>query len=73
MHEFFNKQLAIAFDNVFQTKTSKVTSKKNSQIIPTSCKITVSNQFIRYIGPKIWNQFPANIIKSNASTAFNKK
>ena len=73
IHKFFNKQLPTAFNNVFQTKASNVITRSNSQIIPVSCKNTVFKQFIRYIGPKIWNQLPASIKKSNSLSAFNKK
>ena len=73
MYKFFNKQLPTAFNNVFQTKTSNVITRSNSQIISISCKNTVSKQSIRYIGPKIWNQLPTSIKKSNSLSAFNKK
>ena len=73
MYKFFNKQLPTAFNNVFQTKTSNVITRSNSQIISISCKNTVSKQSIRYIGPKIWNQLPASIKQSNSLSAFNKK
>ena len=51
MYKFFNKQLPTAFNNIFQTKTSNVITRSNSQIISISCKNTVSKQSIRYI----WN------------------
>ena len=73
MHKFFNKQLPTAFNNIFQTKTSNVITRSNSQIIPISCKNTVFKQSIKYIGPEIWNQLPASIKKSNSLNAFNKK
>ena len=37
MYKFFNRQLPTAFNNVFQTKTSSVITRSNSQIIPISC------------------------------------
>ena len=74
MYKFFNKQLPTAFNNVFQTKTSNVITRSNSQIISISCKNTVSKQSVRYIGPKIWNQLPASIKSTgNSLSAFNKK
>ena len=73
MYKFFNEQLPAAFNNVFQTKTSNVITRSNSQIISISCKNMVSKQSIRYIGPKMWNQLPASIKKSNSLSAFNKK
>ena len=54
MYKSFHKQLPSAFDNlVFQRKTSTIITRSNSQIIPISCKNTVSKQSIRYIGSKI--------------------
>ena len=63
MYKFFNKQLPIAFNNIFETKTCNVVTKNNSQITPISCKNTVSKESLRYIGPKIWNQLPTSIKK----------
>ena len=38
-----------------------VITRSNSQIIPISCKNTVTKQSIRYIGPKTWNELPEKI------------
>ena len=61
MYKSFHKQLSSAFNNIFQRKTSTVIIRSNSQIIPISCKNTVTKQSIRYIGPKIWNELPEKI------------
>ena len=52
MYKSFHKQLPSTFNNIFK-KTSTVITRSNSQIIPISCKNTVTKQSIRYIGPKI--------------------
>ena len=41
MYKSFHKQLPLAFNNIFQRKTSTVITS-NSQIIPISCKNTIT-------------------------------
>ena len=53
MYKSFHKQLSSGFNNIFQRKTSTVITRSNSQIIPISCKNTVTKRSIRYISPKI--------------------
>ena len=53
MHKFINKRLPAAFDHIFLTKSSTMSTRSSSQIIPISCKSTVYKQSIRFIGPKI--------------------
>ena len=72
--KFLNdKQLPSAFNNIFQRKTSTVITRSNSQIIPISCKNTVTKQSIRYIGPKIWNELPEKIKLCKSLSTFVKK
>ena len=73
MYKYFNKQLPAAFDHVFQTKSSTMSTRSNSRIIPISCRSTVYQQSIKYIGPKIWNKLPLEIRKSKSVGAFIKK
>ena len=47
MYKSFHKQLPSAFNNIFQRKTYTVITRSNSQIIPISCKNTVTKQLIR--------------------------
>ena len=61
MYKSFHKQLPSAFNNIFQRKTFTVNTRSNSQIIPISCKNTVTKQSIRYIGLKIWSELPEKI------------
>ena len=48
-------------------------NRSNSQIIPISCKNTVTKQSIRYIGPKIWNELPEKIKLCKSLSTFVKK
>ena len=73
MYKSFHKQLPSAFNNIFQRKTSTVITRSNSQIIPISCKNTVTKQSIRYIGPKIWNELPEKIKLCKSLSTFVKK
>ena len=74
MYKSFHKQLPSAFNNIFQRKTSTVITRSNSQIIPISCKNTVTKQSIRYIGPKIWNELHEKIkLCSKSLSTFVKK
>ena len=73
MYKSFHKQLPSAFNNIFQRKTSTVITRSNSQIIPISCKNTVTKQSIRYIGPKILNELPEKIKLYKSLSSFVKK
>ena len=73
MYKSFHKQLPSAFNNIFQRKTSTVITRSNSQIIPISCKNTVTKQSIRYIGPKIWNKLSEKIKLCKFLSTFVKK
>ena len=73
MYKSFRKQLPSAFNNIFQRKTSTVITRSNSQIIPISCKNTLTKQSIRYIGPKIWNELPEKIKLCKSLSTFVKK
>ena len=58
MFKYHNHFLPPAFDHIFQSKTSSIITQRNSHLIPSFCRITVNQQSIRYIGPKIWNSIP---------------
>ena len=73
MYKSFHKQLPSAFNNIFQRKTSTVITRSNSQIIPISCKNTVTKQSIRYIGQKFWNELPEKIKLCKSLSTFVKK
>ena len=73
MYKSFHKQLPSAFNNIFQRKTFTVNTRSNSQIIPISCKNTVTKQSIRYIGPKIWSELPEKIKLCKSLSTFVKK
>ena len=68
MYKSFQKQLPSAFNNIFQRKMCTVITRSNSQIIPISCKNTVTKQSIRYI----WNELPEKIKLCKSLSTFVK-
>ena len=47
MFRFHNRTLPSAFDPIFQSKTTSITTRSNSPVIPISCRSAVSQQSIR--------------------------
>ena len=58
MFRFHNRSLPLASDPIFQSKTTSNTTRSNSRVIPISSRSAVSQQSMRYIGPKTWNNIP---------------
>ena len=73
MFNYHNHSLPPAFDHIFQSKTSSIITRRNIRLIPSFCRNTVSQQSIRYTGPKIWNSIPLPIRKSRSLGAFKRK
>ena len=73
MFRFYNRSLPSAFDPIFQSKTTSISTRSNSRVIPISCRSAVSQQSIRYIGPKTWNNIPLPIRESKTIGAIKKK
>ena len=69
MYKYFNQQLPTAFNCIFQTKLSTISTISNSNIIP----ISLFKQSIKFIGPNIWNKLPLEIRKSKSAGRFIKK
>ena len=63
MFKIHMKQLPSAFSDIFLMKKYSVGSRNNSSIIPMACRISFSQQSIRYVGPKIWNEVPPSTRK----------
>ena len=70
MFKFHKKLLPSAFDNIFKLKTLKMKTRSNSQIIPKSCRTTVVQQSLSFIGPKVWNNLPPAIRNSKTNKSF---
>ena len=73
MFKFHMKQLPSAFSDIFLMKKYSIGSRNNSNIIPMACRISLSQQSIRYVGPKIWNEVPPSIRKCKALSSFKSK
>ena len=73
MYKYHQGALPSAFDDMFRSKTSSIKTRSNSQLVPAFCRSTVSQQSIRYVGPKVWSEIPIAIRKSRTISAFKKK
>ena len=69
---FHNRSLPSAFDPIFQSKSTSITTRNNGRVIPISCRSAVGQQSIRYIGLKTWNNIPLPIRESKTIGAFKR-
>ena len=70
MYKYKKNFLPDALQNLFQIKTSQIKTRSNSQIVSSSFKTTISQQSIKYVGPKVWNALPIEIKNSNSLALF---
>ena len=73
MYKYHQGALPSAFDDVFRSKISSIKTRSNSQLVPAFCRSAVSQQSIRYVGPKVWSEISVAIRKSRTISAFKKK
>ena len=73
MFKHKNKQLPQAFQNFFTLKTFCMKTRSNSQIISSFCRTTVSQQSLKFVGPKIWNTIRPAIRDCQSSSVFKRK
>ena len=73
MFKYENKQLPQAFNNFFTQKCLKIKTRSNSQVIPNCFRTKVSQQSMKFVGPKLWNKIPSEIRHSHSSNTFRKK
>ena len=73
MFKYENKQLPQAFNNFFTQKSLKMKTRSNSQIISNCFRTKVSQQSLKFVGPKLWNKILSKIIHSQSSNTFRKK
>ena len=59
------KQLPSALSDISLMKKCSIGSRNNSSIITMACRISLSQQSIQYVGPKIWNEVPPSINNNN--------
>ena len=72
MYKYHQGALPSAFDDMFRSKISSIKTRSNGQLVPAFCRSTVSQQSIRYVGPKVWSEIPIAIRKSRTISAFKK-
>ena len=73
MFKYENKQLPPAFNNFFTQKSLKMKTRSNSQIISNCFRTKVSQQSLKFVGPKLWSKIPSEIRHSYSSSTFRKK
>ena len=73
MFKYENKQLPLAFNNFFTQKSLKMKTRSNSQIISNCFRTKISQQSLKFVGPKLWNKIPSEIRHSHSSNTFRKK
>ena len=73
MYKYHQGTLPFAFDDMFRSRIFSMKTRSNSQLVPAFCRNTVSQQSIRYVGPKVWNEISIAIKKSRTISAFKKK
>ena len=73
MFKYENKQLPQAFNNFFTQKSLKMKTRSSSQIISHCFRTKVSQQSLKFVGPKLWNKIPSEIRHSHSSNTFRKK
>ena len=73
MYKHHQGALPSAFDDMLRSKISSIKTRSNSQLVPAFCRSTVSQQSMRYVGPKVWSEIPIAIRKSRTISAFKKK
>ena len=61
MFKYENKQLSQAFNNFFTQKSLKMKTRSNSQIISNCFRTKVSQQSLKFVGPKLWNKITSEI------------
>ena len=72
MFKYENKQLPQAFNNFFTQKSLKMKTRSNSQIISNCFRTKVSQQSLKFVGPKLWNKIPSEIRHSHSSNTLKK-
>ena len=72
MFKYVNKQLPPALNNFFTQKSLKMKTISNSQIISNCFRTKVSQQSLKFVGPKLWNKISLEIRHSHSSYTFRK-
>jgi len=73
MFKYHNHSLPLEFSNIFKIRFLKVQTRSSSNIIMPSLKNAVSQQSIKFSGPKRWNRIPNDIKNSKSINLFRKK
>ena len=78
MFKYNTNRLPSAFKALFQTKDENndnvIKTRSNSKLIPSFCRLSTTQQSLKYKGPVIWNKLP-HVLRTDCKTlhAFSKK
>ena len=65
MFQFFNNGLQSWFKCLFKTKRSSyVRTRQTSDLYPPFCRLSTTQQTLKYKGPLVWNQLPLELRNS---------
>ena len=67
MFKYSKNLLPNSFANFFSNNlidpNNKINTKSNSAYFPSFCRLTVTQQCLKYRGPVVWNKIPLKIKK----------
>ena len=76
MHIYFNKSLPPAFSNIFDSNflSEKATLRTQSKfkLCPQYCRIKLTQQTLKFRGPKLWNKLPVALKNIQSLSKFIK-
>ena len=75
MFQFFNNGSQSWFKRLFKTRRSNdVRTRQTSDLYPSLCRLSTTQQSLKYRGPLVWNQLPLEL-RNNSKTlkSFNLK
>ena len=73
MYKTVKKLHPVAILNLFQLKSSLVSTRSNSLYISPSYRLTKCQQSIKFSGPKIWSKLPTAIKEGKSLKSFSDK
>ena len=73
MYKTVKKIHPVAILSLFQLKSSLVSTRSNSLYIFPACRLTICQQSIKFLGPKIWSKLPTAIKESKSLNLFQTK
>ena len=70
MFRTVKKNHPTVLQNLFQSKSSRISTRSNSHYISPAYRLTVCQQSMKFSGPKIWSNLPNEIKKCKSLKSF---